>query len=56
MPSLSDDIYRFIWDGRAMLNGIHPFSMTPEQIITSGQTFHRPGLPIIQKTQFASLF
>ena len=40
MPSLSDDIYRFIWDGRAMLNGIHPFSLTPEQIITSGQTFH----------------
>lgn len=40
MPSLSDDIYRFIWDGRTMLNGIHPFSMTPEQVMASGQTFH----------------
>jgi len=32
-PKLSDDIYRFIWDGRCWLNGIHPFSATPRQIL-----------------------
>ncbi len=35
-PNLSDDIYRFIWDGRLMHLGIHPLSYTPSQIITEG--------------------
>lgn len=30
MPSLSDDIYRFIWDGTLFKNGIHPFAELPE--------------------------
>jgi len=29
MPSLSDDIYRFIWDGTLLANGIHPFDQLP---------------------------
>jgi len=29
-PGLSDDIYRFIWDGALWLEGIHPFSYTPD--------------------------
>lgn len=29
MPSLSDDIYRFIWDGTLLTNGIHPFDQLP---------------------------
>lgn len=29
MPQLSDDIYRFVWDGRLWLNGINPFEHTP---------------------------
>ena len=29
MPSLSDDIYRFIWDGTLLKNGIHPFEHLP---------------------------
>ena len=29
MPSLSDDIYRFIWDGTLLKNGIHPFNELP---------------------------
>lgn len=29
MPSLSDDIYRFIWDGTLLTNGIHPFDNLP---------------------------
>jgi alpha-1,6-mannosyltransferase len=33
-PLLSDDIYRFIWDGSQILNGINPFSFTPTELIT----------------------
>lgn len=29
IPILSDDFYRFIWDGRLLVNGIHPFAQLP---------------------------
>lgn len=29
LPSLSDDLYRFIWDGTLLKNGIHPFDQLP---------------------------
>lgn len=29
LPALSDDIYRFIWDGTLLKNGIHPFAELP---------------------------
>ena len=28
-PNLSDDIYRFVWDGRLLGQGIHPFAELP---------------------------
>ena len=33
MPNLSDDIYRFIWDGRLWLSGINPFDALPSTYI-----------------------
>ncbi len=33
VPNLSDDIYRFIWDGRLAANGINPFSHLPAEIM-----------------------
>jgi hypothetical protein len=33
VPYLSDDVYRFIWDGRLAANGINPFSYIPAEII-----------------------
>lgn len=32
-PNLSDDVYRFIWDGRLLAQGIDPFAFLPAQII-----------------------
>jgi hypothetical protein len=29
-PALSDDLYRFVWDGRVQLHGIHPYAHTPD--------------------------
>jgi len=33
IPALSDDFYRFIWDGRLILAGLNPYSYLPNQII-----------------------
>ncbi len=33
IPNLSDDVYRFIWDGRLWLNGINPFEQVPSYYI-----------------------
>ena len=33
VPNLSDDVYRFIWDGRLAANCINPFSNLPSEII-----------------------
>lgn len=32
-PLLSDDIYRFIWDGSLIIHHINPFSYTPQQLM-----------------------
>jgi hypothetical protein len=29
IPALSDDFYRFIWDGQLLVNGINPYSILP---------------------------
>ena len=36
VPALSEDYYRFIWDGMLLMNGINPFAYTPAQIIDAG--------------------
>lgn len=41
-PNLSDDLFRFVWDGRLMSNGIHPFSNLPSYYLTSD--VHIPGI------------
>jgi hypothetical protein len=39
-PSLSDDFYRFVWDGRLWAQGLHPFSFLPSHVLTQ----NLPGL------------
>jgi hypothetical protein len=28
-PALSDDVYRYVWDGRVQVHGVHPYSHAP---------------------------
>lgn len=29
-PAMSDDLYRYVWDGRVQLAGIHPYAFAPD--------------------------
>lgn len=35
LPTLSDDIYRFIWDGRLLAHGYNPFQYLPSEILST---------------------
>lgn len=37
IPNLSDDIYRFIWDGKLLHEGIHPFAHVPSWFIDNNR-------------------
>lgn len=49
-PSLSDDIYRFVWDGRVWLAGQNPFDHLPTWYLEEGHQ-----LPGLSKALFAEL-
>ena len=48
-PTLSDDFYRFIWDGNLFVNGINPFLHTPESLVG------RSGLPFPPDALYSGL-
>ncbi|MEM9820218.1 MAG: hypothetical protein AAF985_04075 [Bacteroidota bacterium] len=36
LPNLSDDIYRFVWDGRLIIHGYNPFDQLPTYYLEKG--------------------
>lgn len=55
-PTLSDDIYRFLWDGHLLQAGIHPFSATPQDIYNSGVIIETLDSSIYQKLNSPDYF
>lgn len=45
MPSLSDDAYRYLWDGRLLLNGQNPYHHTPAETAWRDDLFRLQGYP-----------
>ena len=50
LPNLSDDFYRFIWDGRLLAAGYHPFAELPRYYIE-----HKINIPGIDQALFEKL-
>jgi hypothetical protein len=48
IPNLSQDFYRFIWDGRMIIEGFNPYLFTPESFI------HAHQFPITQAQELYS--
>ncbi|MTB53360.1 hypothetical protein [Lewinella sp. W8] len=51
-PRLSDDIYRFLWDGHLIVAGQNPFAFLPTEYLEAGKLEQIPGL---SKELFAAL-
>ncbi len=45
IPNLSQDFYRFIWDGRMILEGLNPYLQTPFSFLDQGS------IPVVQGAQ-----
>ncbi|WP_051189781.1 polyprenol phosphomannose-dependent alpha 1,6 mannosyltransferase MptB [Daejeonella oryzae] len=57
IPNLSDDIYRFIWDGRIQQLGINPFTYTPRQLISIQQdTYLQSIFPHLNSPDYHSVY
>ena len=56
LPNLSDDFYRFIWDGRLIDLGINPFSHTPEYYMQSNVEFSSLSTELFDKLNSQTYF
>lgn len=48
LPSLSDDFYRFVWDGLLTNAGYNPFNFLPQQIVEEGMNIPHLNLEIYE--------
>jgi len=59
-PGLSDDLYRFFWDGVISNQGISPYAMTPDEIFKQGHNIPAYLLediyPFLSSAEYYSVF
>lgn len=55
-PFLSDDIYRYIWDGIVSSNGINPYTFSPEYYSDFGLAKHYGFYHLINHSQYSTLY
>jgi alpha-1,6-mannosyltransferase len=55
LPSLSDDFYRFLWDGMLIREGVSPYSTIPELSSLTDPTF-RELLPMLNSPAYYSVY
>jgi hypothetical protein len=56
-PSLSDDFYRFIWDGRIQQLGFNPFDFTPRQFLNqNSDAFLNQLFPLLNSPDYFSVY
>ena len=55
VPNLSDDFYRFYWDGQLLTQGISPFAFTPHEWATQNNMGNMPELQGINFELFNKL-
>ncbi len=46
MPNLSDDVYRFVWDGRLLYQGYDPFAYLPSEIMRGEAAVNALGIDL----------
>ena len=45
-PNLSQDFYRFVWDGELIIHGINPYLYTPNELIENPEFHLRNAIPL----------
>lgn len=55
VPSLSDDIFRYVWEGKVVANGLNPFALAPE---ASGLAHLRDAAvyPLVSRPQLTAIY
>jgi len=57
LPNLSDDFYRFIWDGSLIHHGINPYSLLPTQVTELGiPKFSPTALAQLNSSTYATVY